>query len=154
MPAALAGMQDTVEQTVPEHIVEHTVDVPVPQDMEGIDTEYVAAAPAVTRRRRTGKCTASSPAVARATPGPVIENVAPVIEFMSPAGVHAAPTPVIEHAVPTAAYAAPSPVIACSSDRFRGASDRVYVIMCSTSPRDRACIVLTCRGLCNAYSCD
>ena len=136
MLAALAGMQDTVEQIVPEHIVAHTVDVPVPQDVEGIDTEHVAPAPTVARRRRTGKCTASSPAVARATPDPMIEYVAPVIEFKSPAATpvidsedpvidYASPAtacaahtpvidsvaPVIEYASPAAAYAAPTPVI-------------------------------------------
>ena len=60
---------------ISERIMEQTVDAPVREVMEGIvESEYVAPAPAVARRRLAGKSVASVPAVtfsARA-PAPVI----------------------------------------------------------------------------------
>ena len=106
----LKHQNDIPQEHISERIVDQAVDAPFPQD--------VASAPAVARRRRTGKSAESLPAVACATPDTVSEYVAPVIEFVSPAAVCAAPTPVIDSedpaidcAPPAAAYAAPTRVI-------------------------------------------
>ena len=63
--------------------------------------EYVAPAPAVTRRRRQGK---------RA---PAVEYVSPVVEYVSPAMAYAAPAPVTDYAstLPAGAFAASAPAI-------------------------------------------
>ena len=90
-----------------ERITELTVVVPIPQDMKGIEIEYLAPAPAVARRRRTSKILAPALAAACAAPDRVL------CVASSPAVAYAAPTPVSEHVAPTPAvsYAAPAPLI-------------------------------------------
>ena len=79
-----------------ERITEQIVDAPLPQVMGGIvESEYVAPALAVARRRRTVKGVASAPAVAYTAPAAVIEYLA-----SSPAVTCAAPAPVIESHLP------------------------------------------------------
>ena len=85
--------------------MEQTVDVPVPQHMKMTETECVA--PAVSRRRRTAKRVAPSPATDYAAPDEVIEYVA-----ASAAATCAAQASVFKHATSSlaVAYAAPAPV--------------------------------------------
>ena len=157
--AALAGMESAPTQTeeskeadpqgMPqernsERIMEPTVDVPVPHEINVTETENVAPAPASARRRRTGKRGAPTPAVTYAEPSPVTECVT-----AAPTGTWAAPAPVIEYVAssPAAAYAEPSPVTECVT----GSS---YWHLGSTSSSDRVCGILTCRCLCSAYFCE
>ena len=88
-----------------ERITEQTVNVPVPQVMEGIvESEYVAPA----RRRRTVKSVASPLDGAKTAPATVIEFVA-----SSPAIAYAAAESVTEYVAssPAVTCAAPAPVI-------------------------------------------
>ena len=93
--------------------MEHTEDAPFPQAMEGI-VEHVAAAPAVARRRRTGKYTAPAPAVTYVTPTTVCDHVAtsPDVAFaaLAQAIEYMASAPAVAHTAPAqVSDAAPAP---------------------------------------------
>ena len=94
-----------------ERIMEQTLDAPFPQAMEGIvEFDNAAPAPAVARKRRTGKSVASAPAVACATPTTVKECVA-----SSPVAC-AAPAPVIEYVASSPSEdVAPTPNFSCAA---------------------------------------
>ena len=109
--------------------MEQTVDTPFPQAVEGIvESEYVAAAPAAARRRRTGNCMAPALATACAAPATLKEYVA------------SSPAPVIEHvaSAPAATYTAPVieyvPILTCHG-------------LCRTCSSDRSHGFKTCRQL-------
>ena len=94
--------------------MEQTCDAPVPQDVKPPEIEYVAPAPAVTRKRRQIKRAASAPAPANAdvactAPDPGIGYMLP-----APGGICAAPTPGIDNVSPAPAVtlAASAPVTA------------------------------------------
>ena len=104
-PCADAGTQ--TERVSERIIMEQTFDVPAPRDIKPPEIEYVAPAPAVTRRRRQAK-RAAPPHVPCAASILGIEYVPP-----APAGICAAP--VTEHAAsdPAVTDTALAPVCAC-----------------------------------------
>ena len=97
------------QERISERIMEQTIDLPVPQETKATETVCAERAPAVTRRRRTGKCVAPTPAVSYAAPAPLIEYAA-----SEPAVTDTAPAPANEYVAPapavTSATRAPAPV--------------------------------------------
>ena len=97
------------QERISERIMEQTIDLPVPQETKATETVCAEPAPAVARRRRTGKIVAPTPAVSHAAPAPLIEYAA-----SEPAVTDTAAVPVSEHVAPapgvTSATRAPAPV--------------------------------------------
>ena len=97
------------QERISERIMEQTIDLPVPQETKATETVCAEPAPAVARRRRTGKIVAPTPAVSHAAPAPLIEYAA-----SEPAVTDTAPAPANEYVAPapavTSATRAPAPV--------------------------------------------
>ena len=113
------------------------VDVPVPQETKATETACAEPAPAVTRKRRTGKRVAPTPAVSCAAPAPLIEYAA-----SEPAVTDTAPTPARKNVAPapavTSAIRPPAPAPAVTSAIRPPALVTKYASTCpvASSPAD------------------